>query len=149
MKNKTHERKSIKQLSGIPISILLGVSCNIIFFFLLITLFSCIVLNMENPHNYLSPLSFFAIYTSSFFGGFIATKKNKGHDALLCGALNGIISTLLLCLLFLAIGIIFQTQSTPISWLFRALSIAFSIFGAFLATKKIKKTTHKHKKRKR
>lgn len=149
MKNKPHDRKNVKQLNGIPICILIGVFSTVIIFFLLITLFSCITLNMKSPHSYITPLSFFAIYTSSFSGGFIATKKNNGRDALLCGTVSGITSAFLLCLLFLAIGAILNTQSAPISWLFRALSIVFSVFGALLATKKVKKAPHSHKRRKK
>ena len=149
MKNKSHKPQKAKTQNGILVSIAIGIFSVLIIFFALISLFSCITVNMKNPHKFLLPLSFFAIYTSSFFGGFIATKKNNSHDALLCGTLVGVISTILLCLLFLIIGMIFNTQSTPLSWLFRALNIIFSVFGSLIASKKRKtpKTIHKHRKK--
>ncbi len=148
-KKKTTERKTKGSHKSLTFCTILGSCCAIGILFLLLALFSCISLAAKNPHKYLSPLSFFAIYTSTFFGGFIATKKNSGRDALLCGSLTGLTSALLLCLIFLALGALLGTQSTPLSWLFRALSIVSSVLGALLATKKRKVAKNIHKRRKR
>ena len=148
MKNKAHERKSARSRGGILFCVALGSLATLIILFALLAFFSCVTVNIKNPHAYLSALSFFAIYTSAFFGGFIATKKNSGRDALTCGALTGVTSAIILCLLFLAIGAIFKTQSTTFSWLFRALCAVFSILGALLATKK-KSTPKNIRKRRR
>lgn len=149
MKNKSHKLQKTKVQNGILICIAIGIFSIFIIFFALIFLFSCVTVNMKNPHKFLLPLSFFAIYTSSFFGGFIATKKNNSHNALLCGTLVGVISTILLCLLFLIIGMIFNTQSTPISWMFRALNIIFSVFGSLVASKRQTTSKSIHKRRKK
>ncbi len=146
---KSAKRKSSKNPKSLTFCIILGASSTIVILFALLVLFCCITLNAKNPHAYLSPLSFFAIYTSTFFGGFIATKKNGSRDSLLCGALTGLASTLLLCLIFLVAGAIFQTQSTPLSWLFRAGALLFSIIGALLATKRKKAPPKKHKAKRR
>ena len=148
MKNKAQKRKIPSKNGGILFSIILGTCSTVIILFILLALFCCIALNAKNPHVYLTPLSFFAIYTSAFFGGFIATKKNSGRDALLCGSLTGIASSALLCLIFLVVGIIFKTQSTPLSWLFRALGILFSLLGALPAAK-TKKSPKKARRRKK
>ena len=148
MKNKAHERKSASSRGGILFCVALGSLSTIIILFVLLALFSCVTVNMKNPHAYLTALSFFAVYASAFFGGFIATKKNSGRDALTCGSLTGVASAIILCLLFLAIGAIFKTQSSPLSWLFRALTVVFSLIGALLATKK-KSTPKNIRKRRR
>ena len=148
MKNKAHERKNASSRGGILFCVALGSLSTIIILFVLLALFSCVTVNMKNPHAYLTALSFFAVYASAFFGGFIATKKNSGRDALTCGSLTGVASAIILCLLFLAIGAIFKTQSSPLSWLFRALTVVFSLIGALLATKK-KSTPKNIRKRRR
>ena len=149
MKNKPRKQRNTNTHTSLISCIAMGVFSTVAIFFVLLVIFSYIVSGMKSPHIYLTPLSFFAIYSSSFLGGFIATLKNKGRDALLCGSLSGVISTILLCIAFLIVGAILNTQNTTISWLYRALSIVFSVFGALLATKKTKKSPHSHKKRKK
>ena len=149
MKNKPRKQRNTNTHTSLISCIAMGVFSTVAIFFVLLVIFSYIVSGMKSPHIYLTPLSFFAIYSSSFLGGFIATLKNKGRDALLYGSLSGVISTILLCIAFLIVGAILNTQNTTISWLYRALSIVFSVFGALLATKKTKKSPHSHKKRKK
>ena len=149
MKNKAQKQKRIKPQGSTLFCIALGVISTLIIMFILLMFFSCIAVNTKKPHSYISALSFFAIYSSAFFGGFIATKKNNGRDPLLCGSLTGIISALILCLLFLAIGAFFDTQSTPMSWLFRGLTIIFSLFGSLIAIKKQKTSKSIRKRRKK
>ena len=146
---KSAKRKSPKNCKGLTFCIILGTCSAVVILFALLALFCCIALTAKNPHIYLAPLSFFAIYTSTFFGGFIATKKNGSKEPLLCGALTGLASTLVLCLIFLLVGAIFQTQSTPLSWLFRAGALLFSLIGALLATKRKKASPKKHKAKRR
>ena len=145
---KITERKVSKNHKSLTFCIILGVCCTVIILFALLALFSCVALAADNPHKYLSLLSFFAIYTSAFFGGFIATKKNGGRDALLCGGLTGVASTLLLCLLFFMIGALLGDQSTPLSWLFRALSVVASLLGGLLGSKR-KRTQRKARRRRK
>ena len=149
MKNKVQKQTRIKPHGGTLFCVVLGGISTLIITFLILALFSCIVVNMKNPHAYLTALSFFALYASAFFGGFIATKKNGGRDALVCGSLSGLLSTMLLCLLFLAVGADFDTQSTLLSWFFRFLAIVFSTLGGLLATKKRKSTKNIRKRKKR
>ena len=146
---KSAKRKSPKNCKSLTFCIILGTLSTIVILFALLALFCCIALAAKNPHAYLTPLSFFAIYTSSFFGGFIATKKNGAKDSLLCGALTSLASTFALCLIFILIGAIFQTQSTPLSWLFRAGAMLFSALGALFAAKRKKPTPKKHKAKRR
>lgn len=147
MKKKNREKKNRLSHSTTLFCVAFGSFCSIIILFVILAIFSCLLLTAKNPHAFFTPLSFFAICTAAFFGGFIAVKKNGGKDALLCGTLTGVASTLLLCLLFLAVGAILKTQSPPSSWLFRTLAIAFSTLGGLLATKS--KTSRKKKKRRK
>ena len=149
MKNKPHKQRNTNTHNSLIFCIAMGVFSTIAIFFVLLVILAFLTSKLKSPHNYLTPLSFFIIYSSSLFGGFIATLKNKKREPLLCGSLSGVISTILLCLAFLIVGAILNTQNAPISWLYRALSIVFSIFGALLATKKTKKAPHSHKKRKK
>ena len=147
MKNKPRKQRNTNTHTSLVSCIAMGVFSTVAIFFVLLVIFSYIVSGMKSPHIYLTPLSFFAIYSSSFLGGFIATLKNKGRDTLLCGLISGTISAILLCLTFLIIGAIFNTESAPIAWLFRALTVVFSLFGALLATKKKQRVRHPQKRR--
>lgn len=147
MKKKTLKKKVRINHSSALFCVALGSFCSIIILFAILAVFSSLLLASKSPHPFFTPLSFFAIYSSAFFGGFIAVKKNYGKDALLCGTLTGVVSTLLLCLLFLAVGAILKTQSPPSSWIFRTLAIAFSTLGGLLATKS--KASRKKKKRRK
>ncbi|MBO7303006.1 MAG: TIGR04086 family membrane protein, partial [Clostridia bacterium] len=90
MKKRGKEKKPSFKGGALKAS-LIGSLGAIAVFILLISLFSAIGLSFENPHAYVPPLSYLAIYGASFFGGFIASKKNRGHNALLCGLICGVI----------------------------------------------------------
>ena len=151
MKKRGIEKKKISRASksGILVSCSIGLCGAAIILLVLLILFSAIGLSNENPHSMLTPLSFFAIYTSAFFGGFIAIKKNKSRDALLCGLICGMFITITFCMIFLLIGIILNVESTALSWLFRAITIIFSTLGSFLGIKRsngIPKKRHRRRK---
>ena len=146
MKKRGKEKKPSFKGGALKAS-LVGTLGAISIFILMLSIFSAIGLSFENPHAYISPLSYLAIYGAAFFGGFIATKKNRGHDALLCGLVCGVITTLTLCLLLFIIGLILKAESGAISWIFRALTVVFPIFGALLGIKR--KSKPKKRKRRR
>ena len=146
MKKRATEKKHATK-RGILISSLFGLCATMIILFALLMIFSLIGLATENPHSLLSPVSFFSIYTSTFFGGFISIKKNKGHDSLLCGLICGIFSAIVLSLVFGVFRLLFDANSTPLSWLFRVLIIITSIIGALLGVNKTKKMPKKKKRR--
>lgn len=126
---------------------LIGAIGAIAILILILCIFSAIGLSFENPHAYISPLSYLAIYGSAFFGGFIATKKNGGRDSLLCGLICGSITTAVLCLLLFIVGLILKTESGAISWVFRALTIVFAALGSIVGMKR--KTQAKKRKKRR
>ena len=146
MKRMATEKKRT-QRSGILISIVFGLCASIIIFIAMLTIFSIIGAATEKPHSLLTPISFFCIYTASFFGGFVSIKKNKGRDSLLCGALCGIVISLTYSLIFGLIGIICDIDSAPISWLYRILMAVASIVGALLGISKSKKMPKKKRRR--
>ena len=146
MKKRAKQKRHISK-SGILISSAYGLLCATVILILLLTAFSAIGLATENPHSLLTPISFFSIYTASFFGGFIAIKKNKGADALLCGLICGIFTFLFLSLIFFIIGIILKSQSASLTWLFRALIIPASILGSLLGSAKKNKMPKRKKRR--
>ena len=138
MKKGTHEKKHIAK-GGILISSSLGMCIASIILFALITVFSLIGLSFNNPHTYLLPFSLFSIYASAFIGGFCSAKKNKGADFLLCGLICGILIALLYSIIFFVIGIIFNTESAPIAWLYRAMIVVASTVGSLLGMNKPQK----------
>ena len=146
MKKRTSQKKRTSK-SGILISCISGLCASILIFILLLIAFSLIGLTSENPHSLLTPISFFSIYASSFLGGFISVKKNKGRDPLLCGLICGIIIAVAYSLAFGLIGIICDIDSTPISWLYRILMAVASIVGALLGISKSKKMPKKKRRR--
>ncbi len=146
MKKRAKQKRHISK-SGILISSAYGLLCATVILILLLAIFSAVGLATENPHSLLTPISFFSIYTASFFGGFIAIKKNKGADALLCGLICGIFTFLFLSLIFFIIGIILKSQSASLTWLFRALIIPASILGSLLGSAKKNKLPKRKKRR--
>ena len=146
MKKRVHEKKHISK-SGILISASFGLCAAIIILLVLLIIFSLVGLATEKPHSLLSPVSFFAIYCSSFFGGFAAIKKNKGRDALLCGLSCGCFIAITFSILLWLAGFLLDAQSTPMSWLFRALTVVFAIIGSLLGTTKSSKPKKKKRRK--
>lgn len=142
---KKKKRKTTASASGAIGCACFGSLASIIILFALLVIFSALALIPKNPHPLLAPLSFFSLYSSAFFGGFLSVKKSKGRDSLLCGLLNGILTAILFSLLFGVVGFLTDAKGTPLSWLFRALIIPASILGALLG----KRTKAKRKKRKK
>ena len=150
MKKRIKEKKRVSK-SGILTSAVFGACISSIIFITLLKIFSLIGLASNTPHALLTPFSFFSIYTATFFGGFVAVKKNKGRDALFCGLFCGCIIALLFSLVFGISGLIFNVTSEPISWLYRALIIISSIIGSLLginkSTKRPKNKIRRYTKR--
>lgn len=146
MKKRATEKRHISK-SGILISSAFGLLGATLILLGLIAIFSAVGLATENPHSLTAPISFFSIFTASFFGGFIAVKKNKGIDALLCGSLCGIFIFLSFSTVFFLIGLILDIESNPTSWLFRMLIIVFSLLGSIIGKTKSQKLPKKRKRR--
>lgn len=133
MKKRKKEKRSASK-NGALTSAIVGAIASLCLLAALLMTFSIIGLASENPHSLLSPFSFFSIYAASFLGGFICIRKNKGHDALLCGSICGMLVAILFSVIFLIFGLIFDASSTPISWIFRGFIIVASIIGALLSS---------------
>jgi putative membrane protein (TIGR04086 family) len=112
----------------------------------LLMIFAGVCLALDNAHTALTPFALFSLYTSAFFGGFVAVKKNKGRDALLCSSLCGVFTTLIFCLVFWIVGLIFDIKSDMLSWLLRALCIISSIIGGFIGRGSPKKPKRKRRR---
>ncbi len=146
MKKRIKEKKRVSK-SGALTSAVFGMCVSSAILLALLIMFSLIGLVISNPHSLITPFSFFSIYASSFFGGFISAKKNKCSDALLCGLICGCFVFLLFSSVFWIFGLIIDVKSAPISWLFRAIMIISSILGAILST--LTKSKSPKKKRRR
>ena len=145
MKKRVQKRHVSK--SGILLSCAFGLCGAILILLALLAIFSLVGLASDDPHSLLLPISFFSIYTASFFGGFIAIKKNKGRDALLCGALCGILIALSYSLIFGIIGIILDIDGTSASWLYRPLMIPASLIGSIVGIGNAHKKPNRKRRR--
>ena len=145
MKKGASQKKHTAR-SGILISSALGLCGAFIALLALLTIFSLIGLATSNPHSLISPASLATLYLSAFLGGFIAIKKNKGHDPLLCGLICGVIITACYLGVFFILGFVLRSDSAPISWLYRALLIPSSVLGSLLGASKKRSISKKRKK---
>ena len=135
--DKLHNFKSTDGRSGkkLILSSFFGTLVGTAVFLCLMLTFSAICLSLDNPHIFIYPLAFFSLYTSSFFAGFGAVKKNGSCDALLCGSISGVALMLIYIIIFAIISyFIPNTSSSTISFLWRALIIPASILGGYIAT---------------
>lgn len=128
---------------------LFGIICAVAYMLICLTVFSAILLALENPHTALAPFAFFSLYTSAFIGGFASAKKNKGRDALLCGLVSGGFITLLFSVIFWIIGLILGVNSALTAWIFRALIAVFALIGAFVGSSKMGSTPKKKRHRRK
>ena len=140
-----HHKKSADSAKGkkIILSSVFGCVVGILIFLGLLMSFSAICLAFDDPHILIYPLSFFILYSSAFFTGFAAVKKNGSCDALLCGCTSGAVLTLAYIIIFAAIStFIPNSSSQTISFLWRALVIPASVLGGYVAS-----STHMKKSR--
>lgn len=103
--------------------------------FLILLVFSAICILISNPHPLIFPLSLFAIYASAFFAGLFTVKKNGSSNALVCGALCGVLFLAIVWILTILIGFISQsdnTTSTP--FILKLIIIPLSVLGSFAGT---------------
>ena len=148
MKKRANEKKRTSK-NGALLSSVFGMGIAVAALLALLSIFSIIGLASEKPHSLLSPISFFSIYASAFLGGFVAIKKNKERDALLCGALCGVFIMLAYSVTFWLVGIILNADSTPISWLYRAIIIVCALLGAIIGVNKTHKKSIRRKRRRK
>ncbi len=124
----------------------LGAVISVIILAILIVIISAFCMLSDNPHKFVLPFSLFALCASAFFGGIFSEKK-AGGSALLCGALCGIIFTLLLFILSALISIGAQPDETRLSPAFKMLIIPFSCLGSIVAIYSPQKNKKRRKSR--
>ena len=108
---------------------------------------SAILYQTEDPTKYIMPAAFSSLYISSLFGGFTASKLNKG-SALLCGIGVGVI----LLLLTFVISLVIPNEHSSDYGVLESLSLRAAlaicpVLGAFIgvsgASKSKKRKNHK------
>ena len=155
MKSKTLKRTDHRGLTGsikasapqsILSSSLRGLAAALVLGLVLLIVISAIVYSTDDPTRFVMPAALTVLYISSFLGGLIAAKINRG-SALLCG---GLTSLMLLSLLFVASLCVSPSLSAdfgiPMSLGLRGIAMAVSLIGAFLGAgeKKSKKRKNKN-----
>jgi len=155
MKSKTQKRTDRTGLTGsirssaprgILSSSLRGLAASLIFGILLLIATSAIVYATDDPTRFVLPTALTVLYISSFLGGLVSARSNRG-SALLCG---GLTSLMLLSLLFAASLCVSPALSAdfglPMSFGLRGIAMAASLVGAFLGVGEKKSKKRKNKK---
>ena len=101
---------------------------------ILILLAFCIVCTLVNdPHTLIFPLSVFAIYSSAFFSGIFAVKKNGSSNALICGGLCGVLFLLTLWGALSLFSLFSQNpEASAFPFALKLIPIPLAIIGSFV-----------------
>ena len=87
---------------------------------------------LNNPHPLIFPLSIFAIYSSAFFAGLFAVKRNGSSNALVCGGLCGALFLLAIWCLTALIGAILKSpETTSYPFVLKLIVLPLSVLGSF------------------
>lgn len=135
-----HRRKNQERsrLISLLSSIAAGTGAGLVCFCSLLVVFSALCLLMKDPHALALSLSLGAVYISSLVAGFAAVRKNGRRDALLIGALSGLMLLLLLSALAPVFGNSESDGAVKHAIILRLLVIPVAIGGAFLGATKRK-----------
>ena len=126
---------------------LFGTFVGILIFISFIIIISFVCLIPENPHLFITPLCFFSMYSSAFFGGFSAVKRNHG-GALPCGALCGTALLITVWLASACLGLGFGIKSSGTGALiYRIIIIPVACVGSLLGNNSSGKKSRKSKRR--
>lgn len=124
---------------GVLSSSLRGLSVALLLGFCLLLVASVAIYSTADPNRYVSPASLTVLLISALFGGFSATRFNRG-SALLCGLLC---AAMLLAVLFLLSLLMSPTLSAdrPLAASIgvRGIAVGVSVLGAFIGAKEKKK----------
>ena len=129
------------------ISSVFGAVTGILIFILLVLISSAFCMIPESPHAFIAPLCIFSVYSSAFFSGFAAVKRN-GSSALLCGALSGVILMLTVWLASATLGLFLGiTTSGASAFIFKLLIVPVSCVGALIGVGQSKDKKKKGKRK--
>lgn len=143
-KNSIDTGSSVKALI---INSLFGTLVGLLSLVLCIILMSTVCLLPDNPHIFIIPLCFFSMYSSAFFGGFAAVKRNRG-GALLCGALCGAALLIAVWLISACIGLGFGISSSGTgAMIYRLIILPVSCVGSLFGNSSSGKKARKPKRR--
>ena len=146
-KRKAHGTK--KALSGIKALLLgsgIGAFIGLALFIAFILIISAFCLMSNDPHRFVTPLCFFALYSSAFFAGLIAYKKSNS-SALLCGALCGVFLTFVFLVFAAILRIGSSASENYFSPIFKILVIPSSCLGGAVGAYSPKKSKKRQKRR--
>lgn len=122
-----------------------GVGVGLLSLSALLLAFAVLCLFTKNPHVMITPLSFAAIYLSSFISGLFTAKRNKSSSVLLCGVLSGACFAALLWLIFFLLGFVgLEGDGSGYSLIFRLLIIPASVIGSLCS---LKQSNHKKRRK--
>ena len=96
---------------------------------------SLIVYFTPDPDTFIRPMAMFAAALTALIGGF-ATLRIHGHAALMCGLLNGSLTTVLMILVSLFFKEYSSGYSAGISCLLHTTFLLLSVAGAYLGLKR-------------
>ena len=131
IKSKAPRGVLSSSLRGLAVALLIGL--------ILLLIASVAIYSTADPNRYVSPASLSVLLISALFGGFFATRINRG-SALLCGVLC---AAMLLSVLFVLSLLMSPTLSADRSIAadvgIRGMAVGVSVLGAFIGAKEKKK----------
>lgn len=144
-KRMTSSESGASHTGKIALSSLFGAAVSIGLMLLGLLVSSAICLLLKDPHGILRTVCLVNMYIFAFCAGFIASRRNGRSDALLCGVISGASFIFALWILSLVMGVlVIPTHRSPLSLLFKLISVIVSIVGAYVGIS-AKHTKVKHR----
>jgi len=125
------------------ISAIFGSALGILVFLLMLILFAAMAMLISSPHKFLIPFGFFSVYSSAFFAGLFALKRNGSSNALICGGLCGVFFLLVLWGMLTLVSCALPSDSASMPFVLKLLTVPASVIGAFAGMTRGGKKTKK------
>jgi len=131
-------------LFALPVTAILGL--------IFLTVGVWVAYSNPDPASLSTPLSLGALALSSLLGGFVASRRNSGNNAALCGLCGGCVFTAALFILSLLFGDEARATmslglSSVASWGVHAGVVALEILGALMGRPRRKAPSHRTARR--
>ena len=138
-------RTLMSGLFALPVTAVLGL--------IFLTVGTWVAYSNPDPASLSTPLALAALALTSLLGGFVASRRNGGESAALCGLCGGCLFTVILFILSLLFGdgaraTMTLGLSSPAAWGIHAGVVGLEILGALIGRPR-RRSTSRHTARRR
>ncbi len=138
-------RALVSSLFAIPVTAVLGL--------IFLTVGTWVAYSNPDPASLSTPMALGALALTSLLGGFVASRRNGGESAMLCGLCGGCLFTVVLFILSLLFGDEARATmslglSSPAAWGIHAGVVGLEILGALIG-KPRRRSPSRHTARRR